>query len=127
MFTARSEYRLTLRAENADRRLSQRAMDLGLLEEGQIEAYRKKVELMDKAVATLHSFSLPNNQWFAKGIERASPTKTEHVSAYRVIGYPNAKVQDVQRIWKESELDLTIDKRIEEHLNVECQYDHYSR
>ena len=46
MFTSRSEFRLLLRAENADMRLSERAIDLGLLTPAQEEAFRNKKELM---------------------------------------------------------------------------------
>ena len=42
MFTARSEFRLTVRAENSDFRLTPLAMELGILGEEQIEVFRKK-------------------------------------------------------------------------------------
>ena len=45
MFTARSEYRLTVRAENADFRLTPLAIDLGIISEEQEEVFRKKQEL----------------------------------------------------------------------------------
>lgn len=49
MFTARSEYRLTVRAENSDFRLSPKALDLGILSDEQEFVFRKKVELKDQA------------------------------------------------------------------------------
>lgn len=92
MFTSRSEYRLTLRAENADRRLSQRAIDLGLFDEERVEILRKKEELMSEAISFLHSFTLPNFKWFEKGIKKASPTKTDQISAYKALEFPRVKV-----------------------------------
>jgi tRNA uridine 5-carboxymethylaminomethyl modification enzyme len=44
MFTARSEFRLTVRAENSDFRLSPLAIDLGILSEEQTEIFCKKQE-----------------------------------------------------------------------------------
>ena len=46
MFTSRSEYRLHLRAENSDIRLSPMAIELGILSEEETETFKKKVELM---------------------------------------------------------------------------------
>lgn len=95
MFTSRSEYRLTLRAENADRRLSQRAIDLGLFDEERVEILRKKEELMAEAITFLHSFSLPNSKWFEKGITKASPTKTDQISAFKALEFPGVKIADI--------------------------------
>jgi tRNA uridine 5-carboxymethylaminomethyl modification enzyme len=46
MFTSRSEFRLILRAENSDQRLTERAIELGIIGEHQKENYYQKMELM---------------------------------------------------------------------------------
>ena len=53
MFTARSEYRLSVRADNCDFRLSQKAIDLGILSEEQTEVFLEKKELREKALTLL--------------------------------------------------------------------------
>lgn len=91
MFTARSEFRLTVRAENSDFRLSPLAMELGILSEEQIEVFRKKLELKNTAITYISTRTLPSNKWNERGIKQASSTTTQQVSAQKILGYPSLK------------------------------------
>ena len=82
---------------------------------------------MKQSIAFLNSFSLPNKKWHAQGISKASPSKTDQVSAFKVLGFPSVKVSDVEPIWKAQGESFEIDKRVADHISVHCQYDHYAR
>jgi tRNA uridine 5-carboxymethylaminomethyl modification enzyme len=99
MFTARSEFRLTVRAENADFRLSPLAAELGLLSDEQLDTFRQKQELKAKAYDFITSYSLPSNKWHQRGIIQASAAKTELVSAQKIMGYPALDPREAQRAW----------------------------
>ena len=60
MFTSRSEFRLTLRAENSDMRLTPLAKDIGIISEKQLEVFEKKCDLMRQAREFMHTYSMPN-------------------------------------------------------------------
>ena len=96
MFTSRSEFRLWLRAENSDIRLSQMAINLGMLSQEQIDVYRNKLQLRSEARDSLNSFTLPNKIWHKFGIKKASPTKTDGVSAAKILSYPNTTLDQVR-------------------------------
>ena len=72
---------------------------------------------MAEASSFLHSYQLPNKKWFEKGVKTASPTKTDQVTAFRVLGFPNVALKEVQKIWQENE-DFVVDPRIEGHMAV---------
>jgi len=63
MFTSRAEYRLLLRADNADERLTEFGYKFGLVEEEVYRAYREKFRSMDK----LRGFLRKNRTEYAGG------------------------------------------------------------
>ena len=78
MFTSRAEYRLSLRADNADRRLTVLGWTWknGDASEGCIVRDRRRVDLVrekhsrfDNAMTALKTFAFTPNEWAKRGVE----------------------------------------------------------
>ena len=68
MFTSRAEYRLTLRADNADMRLTERGFELGAVSQRRFDVYRRRRDLIESGMSKLSSITLLPQQWDKTGV-----------------------------------------------------------
>ena len=120
MFTSRAEYRLTLRADNADQRLTDKGLALGCVGHARSNRHRAKMGALDAAKSLARSLTLTPNEAIRYGI---SLNRDGHRrSAFELLAYPEVGWTEVQRVWPELS---TIEPRIAVHLEIDAKYDVY--
>lgn len=69
MFSSRSEYRLTLRAENADVRLTEMGGAAGIVGDYRVAGAVSRRRAIDSAMASLKNVTLTSNEWHVSGVK----------------------------------------------------------
>lgn len=67
MFTSRCEYRLSLRADNADLRLTKRGYELGCVSEHRMNVMMKRQDEIQRGLAAIRAISLNTHDWNRRG------------------------------------------------------------
>ncbi len=112
MFTSRAEYRLTLRADNADQRLTPHGIALGCVGRNRAVAYNEKADTLARARAALEGFNLTPDQAIAAGI--AVNRDGRRRSAFDLLANPDITIERLSAIWPDlAELDAPIATQIE--------------
>jgi tRNA uridine 5-carboxymethylaminomethyl modification enzyme len=120
MFTSRAEYRLRLRADNADQRLTGRGMDIGCVGAGRARAFTAKVRELDRARHYVHHHTLTPNEGQAQGLKIKQDGK--HRSIHDLLGYPGVDLVRLGVIWPE----LTdFSPAIAEQIEIDAHYAGY--
>ena len=120
VLTSRSEYRLSLRADNADLRLSPLAISRGLLSSRQVELFETKLLSLKKYRALLEELSITPNKLTNYAINVAQDGV--HKTAFRLLAYPNINFDKLIAIWPELE---KIPDSIQALLTTEAKYQFY--
>jgi tRNA uridine 5-carboxymethylaminomethyl modification enzyme len=120
MFTSRAEYRLLLRADNADQRLTPRGLALGCVSVSRETVFRTKMAALDHARTLTKSLRLSPNQLQARGI----PVNADGVlrSAVDLLRHPDVDWARVTTIWPEL---ADISQDIAEQVAIDGQYSGY--
>jgi len=99
MFTSRAEYRLSLRADNADRRLTPRAISLGCVSSEREMAFLDKSELLEQGRDLMQGLSATPSALKAAGFSVNQDGVRR--SAFDLLGYPTVEWSDLARLWPE--------------------------
>ncbi|WP_405370107.1 tRNA uridine-5-carboxymethylaminomethyl(34) synthesis enzyme MnmG [Nonlabens sp. Asnod2-A12] len=122
MFTSRAEYRTLLRQDNADLRLTPRAVELGIITDEALKRVDRKATESEKMVQflrdTSYDFKEMNNLLVAKG----SKEVTQNDKLFKVFSRPQIDLEDIKTIsqvktyLEDNDLDNDILEQVEVHV-----------
>jgi tRNA uridine 5-carboxymethylaminomethyl modification enzyme len=120
MFTSRAEYRLTLRADNADQRLTDKGIALGCVGQARTQRHRAKMAALDAAKSLAKSLTITPNEAAKHGL--ALNRDGHRRSAFELLAYPEIEWTALRGIWPQLS---AIDPSIATHLEIDAKYDVY--
>ncbi|MFN7104935.1 MAG: FAD-dependent oxidoreductase, partial [Pseudorhizobium sp.] len=117
MFTSRAEYRLSLRADNADVRLTPEAMSLNLVGSARAERFGEYLEELSVWREKLRLLSMTPTEAEARGLKVNKDGQRR--TAFELLGYPDVDVGSLQGSWPEL---ADVSPRVAEALEIEAGY-----
>ena len=120
MFTSRAEYRLALRADNADQRLTAKGVSLGCVGSVRAGAFERKLSALDAARAEAKSISVTPNEANRFGIvlNRDGQRRT----AFDLLSYSHVSTEQVAQLWPGLS---ALEPAIAEQLEIDAKYSVY--
>ena len=120
MFTSRAEYRLSLRSDNADTRLTQIGINIGLVQAERSEIYTKKVNKINELSNSLKSFKISPNEAEKFNIKIAKDGVKR--TAFEILSREGVTFNKLRSIWKKIP---KASKDEEEQIEISAHYSGY--
>jgi tRNA uridine 5-carboxymethylaminomethyl modification enzyme len=120
MFTSRAEYRLSLRADNADQRLTQKGIDLGLASEERSNIFKNKLAKLSKIDFKMNKLSITPSKVSKFSIKIAQDGTFR--TANEILTQKGVNMNKIREIWPEIPC---FDKEIDTQIEINAHYKGY--
>jgi tRNA uridine 5-carboxymethylaminomethyl modification enzyme len=120
MFTSRAEYRLTLRADNADQRLTDKGIALGCVGGARAIHHGAKMAALQAAKSLAKGLAITPNEAAKYGL--VLNRDGHRRSAFELLAYPEVSWDQLRSIWPELS---AVEPSIAVHLEIDAKYDVY--
>jgi tRNA uridine 5-carboxymethylaminomethyl modification enzyme len=117
MFTSRAEYRLSLRADNADQRLTDRGIALGCVGSARAAVHRQRTAARAYARELAQSHSLTPAEADHQGIVMRQDGRRR--TAFELLSFPHVRWADLARIWPDL---AAVAPHIAEQVETDAKY-----
>jgi tRNA uridine 5-carboxymethylaminomethyl modification enzyme len=120
MFTSRAEYRLTLRADNADQRLTDKGIALGCVGAERAAKHHIKMAALNEARTMARELSVTPTEASRHGLSLRKDGQRR--SAFELLSYPDIALADLVPLWPQL---ADLDAKIVSQLETDAKYDVY--
>ncbi|NWJ23140.1 tRNA uridine-5-carboxymethylaminomethyl(34) synthesis enzyme MnmG [Rhizobium sp. RM] len=117
MFTSRAEYRLSLRVDNADLRLTPQGMAAGIVQKDRSERYARFVDELGRGRELMKELSISPSQAAKQGLKLNQDGQRR--SVYELLAYPDISLSDLKQHWPELN---SVSSKAAEILEIEASY-----
>lgn len=120
LFTSRAEYRLTIRSDNADIRLTQKGYDVSVVSQKRYLVLQDKLALISRLTETLQNLKISSSDLgqFTARVAQDGTKKT----VLELLGYTDMNFDKLQKIWPELK---QLPKEVCAQVEIEAKYKPY--